>query len=175
VGKAEALGDGAAAVVAGGAVDDRAVQLPAGEDVVEQGPAAAGHDALALRRLGEPVAELRLAVDPVDVVEADAADDRSPEPDAGAEAVVARRLLEAAADEGALVVGAVHAVEPREPAAQVGAVGVHHRVQVVGVALLPGAKFQVGVDAAGEEGWRGHGSLVTDLAERVPALGARRA
>src|SRR3954469_25863885 len=74
----EPLRDRAAADVVGRRADLDAVQLPAVEGVLDERADRRGHDPAALMALGQPVADARVAMAPVDAVVADRADDRSP-------------------------------------------------------------------------------------------------
>jgi hypothetical protein len=80
--KTEALGNGAASVIAGGAADLHAVQAQIEEEVVEQRRRAARDYALALTIRVQPVADAGAAVFPIDWVAANGADERAIQPDA---------------------------------------------------------------------------------------------
>src|SRR5947207_10565064 len=67
----EPLGNGAAFCVAGGAMQNHTVAVLVGEREVGQAGGGFGHDAAALMRRAEPVADLGPAIQWIDIVLAD--------------------------------------------------------------------------------------------------------
>jgi len=139
--KPEALGDRAAARVADGRLDRDPVEQPRAERVVDVGPDGGGHDAAPLVVAREPVADARLAVGPVDPVDADHPDDAPVGiDDRRLQPVVVGELLAGRPDERQDVLRLVLAADPRHPCAEVLAVGVDHREELVRVGLLEQAQ-----------------------------------
>src|ERR1043165_6089700 len=96
--EAEALGDAAAADVLDRAVDFDAVEAQLSEGVLDERAARARHQAAPLKVRAEPVADVGLAVRPVDVVVADAPRDAAAEEDERGEAHVFGVLAHLPAD-----------------------------------------------------------------------------
>lgn len=100
-------------------------------------------DPAALLVLGEPVADARGAMAPVDAVEADRPDQRAVADDRGLQAVVVADLAAGGPDEGErgrhVLLGG-----PRHPARDVRAVDGHERVEGLGVGLLEQPQPAVG-------------------------------
>src|SRR5437763_14783102 len=117
LGEAEAFGDAAAAEVFDGAVNLDAVQAQTPEGVADEHAARLRHDAAALQVGREPVADVGLAVRPVNVVVADAAGDAPAEEDERGEALVFGVLPDVAAYELARVLDRVALRRPGHPLA----------------------------------------------------------
>src|SRR5687767_3125823 len=145
--EAEALGDAAAAVVVDRAEDFDAVQAQLAEGVLDQRAARACHDAVPLVVRAEPVADVGLAVRPVDVVVANAARDAPHVEDECGEALVVCVLPYLAAYELARILDRVALAGPRHPRAQVREVVPDERRQLLGVPLVHGSQLQLVVYA----------------------------
>jgi hypothetical protein len=109
--------------------------------VVDVGADGRRHRAAALLVAREPVADARLAVQPVDAVVADhphdppvGGDDRGLQP------VVVGDLPARGADEGQHVGGLALVLDPGHPPREMRAVGVDHGDELVGVGLLEQAQ-----------------------------------
>ena len=147
-----AFGDGAASPVADGAFDLDAVELQLAEGVVDEGAAGARHDAAALERGAEPVADLGLAVGPVEAVEADLAGDAVAVDDLGRVALVVRELAAGAGHELFGVFEREVFGHPRQPLAEVFGVALDEGVRLGRVALFGQPQEQLVVDAVDEHG-----------------------
>ena len=111
------------------------------ERVVDVRADGLGHRAAALLVAREPVADARLAVQPVDAVEADHPHDPPVRgDDRRLQAVVVGDLPARGADEGQHVGGLVLVLRPTASRLEVLAVGVDQREELVGVGLLEQAQ-----------------------------------
>src|SRR5258708_3722012 len=89
----EPLRDGAAADVAGGAGDGEAVEIQRGKGVINEHAAARGDQAAPLMLLGEPIAEGRIPVLPVDAMITGDAGDAAVEENRRLDVAIAPGLL----------------------------------------------------------------------------------
>src|SRR5206468_7362407 len=108
------------------------------------------HDAAALQVGREPVADVGLAVRPVNVVVADAARDAPAEEDERGEALVFGVLPDVAAYELARVLDRVALRRPGHPLPEVREVTADERRQLLGVALVHGPEFESLFDSVAE-------------------------
>src|SRR5687768_8457792 len=166
--EAEALGDAAAADVGDRAVDLDAVEAQLPEGVRDERAARARHQAAPLILGPEPVADVGLAVRPVDVVVADAPGDAAAVEDERGEAEVFGVLADVAPDELARVLDRVAVGRPRHPRRKVREVAPHERRQLLGEALVHGAQLKLFVYALGE-----HPLSLRLRVRRAPAAAAR--
>src|ERR1017187_4549635 len=132
-GEPQALGNGATARVQDAALDGHPVQAQIVEQVVQQALAATRDDALTPVALLDPVADVAIAVGPVDWVAADRAGESAVDPEAALWPAAAGELLAHLHDEVPQVVGRRREIHPRQPLAQVSAIAFHHGEDRLGI------------------------------------------
>jgi hypothetical protein len=137
----EPLCNGAAARVLDRRLDEDAIEPPRPEGVADVRANSLGHRPAPLLVAREPVADARLAVQPVDAVRADHAHDPPVRgDDRGLQPVVVGDLPARGADEGQDVGGLVLVLDPWHPTFEVRSIGVDDGDELVGVRLLEQAQ-----------------------------------
>ena len=113
--ESQSLGDGPTARICGGAFDGNAVEFPRVKDVKQHRPATSGHDALALMRGIQPIAQCHPTVWPVQVQMTDHAAKLSLEPDARRDPPMTGILLLPDVNDSGDIRRRVQRVHPRMP------------------------------------------------------------
>lgn len=166
--EAEPLGYRAAPAVLHGAAHLDAVQLQLAESVFDERAARPCDQPAPLERGAEPVADLRRAVDPVNVVVLNLPGHLAAVPDGKGVPAVLRHPGHVALDEVARVLDGAFALEPRRPLAYVFEVALDQRVQGLRVSRLDEAQLGLVVYFVAEHGGRS-GRRLSRQMFRVPA------
>jgi hypothetical protein len=144
--EAKPAGDGAAAGVADSTPDFESMESERDESVVCHPRGCTGHDPLSLERFGEPVSHHRRAVQPVDTVIADDADQFVAVHDTRGQTLVPLKLLERELNEGERFLPGALVVHPREPLSQVRTVRVDEGEELIGMTFDQKLKLDFVID-----------------------------
>src|SRR5579883_376693 len=157
LGEAEAFGDGATAQVVGGYLYLNAVQPQFSEGVIYHRAAGSGHQAFALHRSGQPVANFCLTILMVNKVKADHPHQFVLIENACVKTILLCLPRLRMADKGSHLLDGGGGIDPSHPAVQVFAVLINQRIQFVRVLYLKRAQFGLVIDGNSYR-WNNHNS-----------------